>query len=138
MEPSIRAKLTSPFFKRHRWDAVAGLEHPQLIATAVISRQVRERFEPALNHYDEFGACMFGQSGGEETEDRDGVVLRTDHLVACKLYASPTPSAPLHPIYPCHHMDGLGDISAVEIAGLAGVLRTVFWRSSTMTGKLGL
>jgi UDPglucose--hexose-1-phosphate uridylyltransferase len=40
-------------FKNHGADAGASLEHPHphLIATPVISHQVRERFQHVLNHY---------------------------------------------------------------------------------------
>jgi len=112
-------------FKNHGGDAGASLEHPhsQLIATPVISHQVRERFQQALNHYDEYGECMFCQSLQEEIEDQQRVVLLTDHFVALELYASPTPFCT--PIYPRRHMASFGDISNVEMADLAPVLKTV-------------
>ena len=55
-------------FKNHGLDAGTSLEHPhsQLIATPVISSQVRGRFQVALQHYDEFGECMFCQMINEE------------------------------------------------------------------------
>jgi galactose-1-phosphate uridylyltransferase len=84
---------------------------------------VRERFQQALNHYDEYGECMFCQSLEEEIADRQRVVLLTEHFVALELYASPTPFCT--PLYPRRHMASFGDISAAEIADLARVLRTV-------------
>ena len=112
-------------FKNHGGDAGASLEHPhsQLIATPVISHQVRERFQQALNHYDEYGECMFCQFLEEEIEDKERVVLLTEHFVALQQYASPSPFS--SPIYPRRHMASFGDISAAEIADLARVLRTV-------------
>ena len=61
-------------FKNHGADAGASLEHPhsQLIATPVISRQVRERFQQALNHYDEYGECMFCQTWKRKSRTRNG------------------------------------------------------------------
>jgi UDPglucose--hexose-1-phosphate uridylyltransferase len=111
-------------FNNHGADAGASLEQPhsQLIATPVISHPVRERFQQALNHHDEYGECMC-QSLEEEIADRQRVLLLTEHFVALELYASPTPFPT--PIYPRRHMASFGDISAAEIADLARVLRTV-------------
>ncbi|MFZ0285129.1 MAG: galactose-1-phosphate uridylyltransferase [Terriglobales bacterium] len=112
-------------FKNHGSDAGASLEHPhsQLIATPVISHQVRERFQQALAHYDEFGECMFCQTLEEELSEQSRIVVASEHFVAMELFASPTPF--VTPIYPRRHMASFGDISAVEIADLARVLKTV-------------
>ncbi|HSY64121.1 MAG TPA: HIT domain-containing protein [Terriglobales bacterium] len=56
-------------------------------------------------------------------EDQQRVVLLTDHFVALELYASPTPFCT--PIYPRRHMASFGDISNVEMADLARVLKSV-------------
>ena len=122
LDPRI-AHIT--IFKNHGADAGASLEHPhsQLIATPVISHQVRERFQQALTHYDEYGECMFCQSLEEEMAEQSRIVLATDHFVALELFASPTPFCT--PIYPRRHMASFGDISAVEISDLARVLKTV-------------
>ena len=59
---------------------------------------MRERFQQALNHYDEYGECMFCQTLQEEIEDKERVVLLTDHFVALEQYASPSPfSTPILP-----------------------------------------
>jgi UDPglucose--hexose-1-phosphate uridylyltransferase len=115
-------------FKNHGADAGASLEHPhsQLIATPVISHQVRERFQQALAHYDEYGECMFCQMLEEEMAEKSRIVLATDHFVALELFASPTPFCT--PIYPRRHMASFGDISAGEIVDLARVLKTVLAR----------
>src|SRR5208282_5232785 len=44
-------------FKNHGIDAGTSLEHPhsQMIATPVTSLQVRERFQQALRHFDDYG-----------------------------------------------------------------------------------
>lgn len=112
-------------FKNHGRDAGTSLEHPhsQLIATPVISHQVRERFQQALSHYDEYGECMFCQMIEEELQEQKRVVLTTEHFVAIELFASATPFC-TH-IYPRRHMASFGDISAAEIADLGHVLRTL-------------
>jgi len=112
-------------FKNHGLDAGTSLEHPhsQLIATPVISSQVRGRFQVALQHYDEFGECMFCQMINEELMEEERIVLATEHFVALEPFASPTPFATY--IMPRRHMANFGDISAAEITDLARVLRKV-------------
>jgi UDPglucose--hexose-1-phosphate uridylyltransferase len=112
-------------FKNHGKDAGTSLEHPhsQLIATPVISSQVRGRFHEALRHYDEYGECMFCQMMAEELQEGKRIVMTTEHFVALEPFASPTPFC-TH-IYPRRHMASFGDISAAEIADLARTLRTV-------------
>jgi len=112
-------------FKNHGKDAGTSLEHPhsQLIATPVISSQVRGRFHEALRHYDEYGECMFCQMIEEELQEGKRIVMTTEHFVALEPFASPTPFC-TH-IYPRRHMASFGDISAAEIADLARTLRTV-------------
>lgn len=112
-------------FKNHGGDAGASLEHPhsQLIAAPVISHQVRERFQQALNHYDEYGECMFCQMIQDEIAEQHRIVLATECFVAIEPFASATPFA-TH-IYPQRHMASFGDISSREIGDLARMLRMV-------------
>jgi UDPglucose--hexose-1-phosphate uridylyltransferase len=112
-------------FKNHGADAGTSLEHPhsQMIATPVISHQVRERFQEALRHYDDFGCCMFCQLIDEELQDGRRVVLESEHFAAVELFASPAPF--FTHIYPKRHMASFGDISAVEIIDLGRVLRAL-------------
>jgi len=112
-------------FKNHGTDAGTSLEHPhsQLVATPVISHQVRQRFEEALRHYDEFGGCMFCQIIDEELQEQKRVVIGSEHFVAVQLFASPSPF--FTHIYPRRHMASFGDISANEITDLGRILRTV-------------
>ena len=122
LDPRI-AQVT--IFKNHGTDAGTSLEHPhsQMIATPVISHQVRQRFQEALRHYDEFGCCIFCQMIDEELQDEKRLVLTSEHFVAMELFASPAPFC-TH-IYPRRHMASFGDISSNEIADLGRVLRTV-------------
>jgi len=122
LDPRI-AQVT--IFKNHGADAGTSLEHPhsQLIATPVISHQVRERFQEAMRHHDDFGCCIFCQMIDEELQDQRRVVLTSEHFVAVELFASPAPF--FTHIYPRRHMASFGDISAKEITDLGRVLRTV-------------
>jgi UDPglucose--hexose-1-phosphate uridylyltransferase len=112
-------------FKNHGLEGGASLEHPhsQLVATPVISNQVRDRLEEALRHFDEYGECMFCEVVQQELNDPERIVLASEHFVALEPFASPTPFC-TH-IYPRRHMASFGDISANEIQDLAHTLRTV-------------
>ncbi len=112
-------------FKNHGGDAGTSLEHPhsQLVATPVISSQVRNRMYEALRHYDEFGECIFCNAIAEDLADPRRVVLASDHFVALQPFASSTPFSTY--IYPRRHMASFGHIDDAEIADLARVLRTV-------------
>ncbi|HUJ94197.1 MAG TPA: DUF4931 domain-containing protein, partial [Terriglobales bacterium] len=91
-------------FKNHGGTAGASLEHPhsQLIATPVISYQIRQRFHEALTHYDEYGECIFCQMLMEDLEEQKRIVIASDHFVALELFGSASPFC-TH-IYPRRHM----------------------------------
>lgn len=112
-------------FKNHGVEAGTSLEHPhsQLIATPVISHQVRERMYEALRHYDEYGECMFCEQLAEELKDGERIVLASEHFVALEPFASPTPFV-TH-IFPRRHFASFGDILDAELEDLARTLRTV-------------
>ena len=112
-------------FKNHGPDAGTSLEHPhsQIIATPVISLQVRERFQHALRHFDDYGECMFCQMLEEELQEQTRIVAISEHFAALELYASPAPFC-TH-IYPRRHMASFGDVSATEINDLARMLRSI-------------
>lgn len=112
-------------FKNHGVDAGTSLEHPhsQLIASPVISYQVRQRVHEALRHYDEFGECMFCQTIAEEVGEPERIVMSSEHFVVLELFASPAPFS-TH-IYPRRHMASFGDISTAELSDLARTLRIV-------------
>jgi UDPglucose--hexose-1-phosphate uridylyltransferase len=122
LDPRI-AHIT--IFKNHGRDAGTSLEHPhsQLVATPVISHQVRERFQHALRHHDDFGECMFCQMLEEELQEQTRIVMVSEHFVALELFASPVPFC-TH-IYPRRHMASFGDVSAAEINDLARMLRAM-------------
>jgi len=112
-------------FKNHGGTAGASLEHPhsQLIAIPVISHQVRERFEEALRHFDEYGECIFCQVNDEELKEGTRIVVDSPHFVAMEQFASPTPFV-TH-IYPKRHMASFGAIREDELADLARVMKTL-------------
>ena len=115
-------------FKNHGVAAGTSLEHPhsQIIASPVISSQVRGRLHEALRHFDEFGECIFCQTLQEDLGDPDRIVMATEHFVALEPFASPTPFC-TH-IYPRRHMATFGAISQPELEDLARVLCSVLAR----------
>ena len=110
-------------FKNHGASAGTSLEHPhsQMIATPVISSQVRGRLHEALRHYDDYGECIFCHVIGEELSEKTRVVLSSRHFAVVEPFASPTPFY-TH-IYPRRHMASFGDIREEEMLDLAHVLR---------------
>ncbi|MBZ5689333.1 MAG: galactose-1-phosphate uridylyltransferase [Acidobacteriia bacterium] len=122
LDPRV-AQVT--IFKNYGTDDGTSLEHPhsQLIATPVISYQVRQRFQEAMQQFDDFGCCMFCQIIEEELEGQKRIVLTSEHFVAVELFASPAPFC-TH-VYPRRHMASFSDVSAKETADLGRVLRTM-------------
>lgn len=121
LDPRI-AHIT--IFKNHGIDAGTSLEHPhsQMIATPIISMQVRDRFQQALRHFDDYGECMFCQMLDEELQEQTRIVAVSEHFIVLEPYASSAPFS-TH-IYPRRHMASFGDVSAPEIDDLAGMLRS--------------
>ena len=112
-------------FKNHGIEAGTSLEHPhcQLIATPVISSQVRSRLHEALRHFDDFGECIFCSVLADELEEEKRIVLASKHFVAMEHFASASPFATQ--IYPRRHMASFGDITTEELEDMAQVLRSV-------------
>ena len=73
------------------------------------------------NHGADAGECMFCHMVEREVEDKTRIVLKGEHFVAMEVFAAATPFA-TH-IFPLRHMASFGDISDLEIADLARVLR---------------
>ncbi len=112
-------------FKNHGVSAGTSLEHPhsQMIATPVISSQVRYRLYEALRHYDEFGECIFCTAIQEELEEKSRIVMISDFFIALEPFASATPFATY--LYPRRHMASFGDITEEEMQDLAHMLKTI-------------
>jgi UDPglucose--hexose-1-phosphate uridylyltransferase len=110
-------------FKNHGEAAGTSLEHAhsQLIATPVITTQVRDRVFSALNHFDEYGECLFCRVLDQELKEGVRVVLETEHFVTFILFASLTPFSML--IMPRRHMACFDEMKDAEAADLARNLR---------------
>jgi UDPglucose--hexose-1-phosphate uridylyltransferase len=110
-------------FKNHGEAAGTSLEHPhsQMIATPVITTQLRDRLFNALNHFDEFGECIFCRVLDQELKEGVRVVLETEHFVSFIPFASLTPFSML--IMPRRHMACFAEMNGAEAADLARNLR---------------
>jgi UDPglucose--hexose-1-phosphate uridylyltransferase len=115
-------------FKNHGAVAGSSLEHPhsQLIATPIISPEIRRRMEDAMRFYDDEGRCLFCKVMEEELSDRIRIVEESASFVAFIPYASLSPFAMW--IFPRRHMASFGQIHPEEIADLACLLRSVLAR----------
>jgi UDPglucose--hexose-1-phosphate uridylyltransferase len=110
-------------FKNHGDSAGTSLEHPhsQLIATPVITTQLRDRLFSALEHFDEFGECLFCRVLEQELKDALRIVLETEHFVSIIPFAVLTPFSIL--IMPRRHMACFQEMTDAEAADLARILR---------------
>jgi UDPglucose--hexose-1-phosphate uridylyltransferase len=110
-------------FKNHGEAAGTSLEHPhsQMIATPVITTQLRDRLFNALDHFDEFGECIFCRVLDQELKEGTRVVLETEHFVSFIPFASLTPFSML--IMPRRHMACFAEMNGAEAADLARNLR---------------
>jgi UDPglucose--hexose-1-phosphate uridylyltransferase len=110
-------------FKNHGEAAGTSLEHPhsQIIATPVITAQLRDRLINSLKHFDEFGECLFCHVLDQELKEGTRVILETEHFVSFVQFAALTPFSTL--IMPRRHMACFAEINDAEAAGLAHTLR---------------
>jgi UDPglucose--hexose-1-phosphate uridylyltransferase len=110
-------------FKNHGEAAGTSLEHPhsQLIATPVITSQLRDRLIWALEHFDEFGECIFCRVMGLESQEGARVILETEKFVCFTPFAALTPFSLT--IMPRRHMACFAELNDSEAADLANILR---------------
>jgi UDPglucose--hexose-1-phosphate uridylyltransferase len=110
-------------FKNYGEAAGTSIEHPhsQMIATPVITTQLRDRLVTALDHFDEFGECIFCRVLDQELQEGARLVLETPHFVSFVPFACLTPFSIL--IFPRRHMACFAELNDAEAADLAGALR---------------
>jgi UDPglucose--hexose-1-phosphate uridylyltransferase len=110
-------------FKNHGDAAGTSLEHPhsQIIATPVITTQLRDRLFSALDHFDEYGECIFCRVLDQELKEGVRVVMESKHFVAFIPFAGLTPFSML--VMPRRHMACFHEMNDAEAADLAYTLR---------------
>jgi UDPglucose--hexose-1-phosphate uridylyltransferase len=115
-------------FKNHGEAAGTSLEHPhsQIIATPVITTQLRDRLVSALDHFDQYGECIFCRVIEQEEKDGARIVLETEHFVSLVPFAALTPFSLL--IMPKRHMACFSEMDDAEAGDLARVLRRTLFK----------
>lgn len=110
-------------FKNHGDSAGTSLEHPhsQMIATPVITTQLRDRLFNALEHFDEYGECIFCRVLDQEMKEGARLVSENQHFVSFIPFAALTPFSLL--IMPRRHMACFAELTDAEAADLAHILR---------------
>jgi UDPglucose--hexose-1-phosphate uridylyltransferase len=111
-------------FKNHGPGAGTSLVHPhsQIVATPVVSYQVRDRIRALEDHYALFGECVLCKMIAEEIADGSRIIFRTGSFVALVPYAA---LSAFHIwIFPTRHMASFGELGDDEIGDLATTLRT--------------
>ena len=111
-------------FKNHGLSAGTSLEHPhsQLVATPVVPKHIRMKYEVAIRHYDNTGRCLYSDLVDHELRIGKRVVMETEKFVVFHPFASHLPFETW--IMPKIRRACFGNASAEELENLALVLRT--------------
>jgi UDPglucose--hexose-1-phosphate uridylyltransferase len=110
-------------FKNQGPSAGTSLEHPhsQLVATPVVPKHIRMKYEVAIRYYDNTGQCLYSDLVGHELRTGKRVVMETEKFVVFHPFASHQPFETW--IVPRVHQACFGNASAEDLANLARVLR---------------
>jgi len=110
-------------FKNQGPSAGTSLEHPhsQLIATPVVPKHIRMKYEVAIRYYDNTGRCLYSDVVDHEFRTGKRVVMETEKFLVFHPFASHQPFETW--IVPRIHQACFGNASAEDLADLARVLR---------------
>jgi UDPglucose--hexose-1-phosphate uridylyltransferase len=115
-------------FKNHGPIAGTSLPHPhsQLVATPVVSWQVRDRIRTMEDHFALYGECVLCRLIAEEIADGGRIVELSPEFVALVPYAA---LSPFHVwLFPRRHMASFSELREEEIPPFADCLRRVLLR----------
>ena len=117
-----RVKLIT-IFKNHGGGAGTSLIHPhsQLVATPVVSAELRRQFEVAMAHYNDTGRCLYQDIIDHELRAGERIVMDTENFVVFHPFASRMPFETW--IMPKKRQTSFGKIPTKDLASLAQVLR---------------
>jgi UDPglucose--hexose-1-phosphate uridylyltransferase len=112
-------------FRNHGVGAGSSLAHPhsQIVSLPVVPGQFRRHLEVAIQHFDDFGTCLYLDVLERELHDGRRIVLQTDRLVAYQPYAAAAPYETW--IMPRMQQPSFGDADGAELDEFATVLRCV-------------
>jgi UDPglucose--hexose-1-phosphate uridylyltransferase len=115
-------------FKNHGEAAGASLEHThsQLIALAIVPKQVQEELENARRYFEEKERCIFCDILRQECEDTTRLIAENDHCIALAPYA---PRFPFETwVLPKKHGSAFETEPAAVVSGAAAMLRDMLRR----------
>jgi UDPglucose--hexose-1-phosphate uridylyltransferase len=110
-------------FRNHGESAGTSLVHPhsQLIATPVVPKDIRRKYEVATTYYDDTGRCLYCDVLKDEIALRERIVLDTERFVVFNPFASKFPFETW--IGPKRHQPSFGQVSEQDLPELAHVLK---------------
>jgi UDPglucose--hexose-1-phosphate uridylyltransferase len=110
-------------FKNHGPAAGTSLEHPhsQIVATPVVPRHTRIRYEVAVRYYDATGRCLYSDVASHELKVGKRVVMETERFVVFHPFGSHSPFETW--IVPKMHQASFSNNSKEDLLELAHVLR---------------
>jgi UDPglucose--hexose-1-phosphate uridylyltransferase len=110
-------------FKNHGEAAGTSLDHAhsQLVGTAVVPSNIRNKLEEAARYYDDHGRCVYCDSIQEELSFGKRIVMDTERFVVLQPFASRSPFETW--ILPKEHQASFGLISMEDSKRLARVLK---------------
>jgi UDPglucose--hexose-1-phosphate uridylyltransferase len=110
-------------FRNHGETAGTSLQHPhsQLIATPIVPKEIRRKYEVATTYYDDTGRCIYCDLVEEEVKTKDRIVLETGRFVVFHPFASKSPFETW--IAPKKHLPTFGKVPEEDLRELARVLK---------------
>lgn len=110
-------------FRNHGESAGTSLAHPhsQLIATPVVPKDIRRKYEVATAYYDDTNRCLYCDIVASEREIGERVLFETEHFVVFHPFASHSPFETW--IAPKKHQPSFGQVPEADFAELARVLK---------------
>ncbi len=110
-------------FRNHGESAGTSLEHPhsQLIATPVVPKDIRRKYEVATAHYDDTNRCLYCDVVQNETALGERIVFETNRFVVFHPFASKWPFETW--IAPKRHQPSFGKVPEEDFPELAHVLK---------------
>jgi UDPglucose--hexose-1-phosphate uridylyltransferase len=122
LREEVWAKLIL-IFRNHGESAGTSLEHPhsQLIATPVVPKDIRRKYEVAAAYYDDTNRCVYCDLVKVEIELRERVILETDRFVVFHPFASKSPFETW--IAPKRHQPSFGKVPEEDFFDLSHALK---------------
>jgi len=110
-------------FKNHGEAAGTSLIHPhsQLVATPIVSAELRHQFEVATAYHDDSGRCLYQDIIDHELRVGERIVMETEEFVVFHPFASRMPFETW--IMPKKRQASFGNVPTKDLAYLAQVLR---------------